>query len=329
MDYKPDAMEAYTSHYYQFDPSRPFAERLGVGDWYIDHRDVGEQVMRTSPFYGEFLRGLNVASVMSCLIERHPTYEIYLSLQRPLDANVYAEADALALDWVIPHLRDAIGLRERMQELAARGRLSEDMLNRLPFGVVVFDLAGKPLFANQSGEPWVRRLMQAAFLGPRASRGRTAPSGSSHGRSPRCSAPWPRQDTLQAAQAIQATGPDGRTAQIVSLALAPMAQSPPGMETHYRAGRHPRTLRHAARHAGHPARPVRPHAGGNAADRAADAGRWPAGRLRPARHQARDQPHPGQVDLQQDPHQHAGAAGAPADPAQHDADRAIALVSHR
>jgi DNA-binding CsgD family transcriptional regulator len=39
-------------------------------------------------------------------------------------------------------------------------------------------------------------------------------------------------DTLQAAQAIQAAGPDGRTAQIVTLALAPMAQSLPGMETH-------------------------------------------------------------------------------------------------
>ncbi len=77
VDYKADAMEAYTSHYYQFDPSRPFADRLGVGDWYIDHRDVGEQVIRASPFYGEFLHGLNVASVMSCLIERHPTYEIY------------------------------------------------------------------------------------------------------------------------------------------------------------------------------------------------------------------------------------------------------------
>jgi DNA-binding CsgD family transcriptional regulator len=232
VDYKPDAMEAYTSHYYQFDPSRPFAERLGVGDWYIDHRDVGEQVMRASPFYGEFLRDLNIASVMSCLIERHPTYEIYLSLQRPLDANVYAEADALALDWVIPHLRDALGLRERMQELATRGRLSEDMLNRLPFGVVVFDLTGKPLFANQSGEPWVRRLMPAAFFGPRAS----APTDSAFWQFSR---PFPEvlravaaPDTLQAAQAIQAAGPDGRTAQIVTLALAPMAQSLPGMETH-------------------------------------------------------------------------------------------------
>lgn len=237
VSYIPEAMDAYTAYYYQFDPSRPFADRLGVGDWYIDHRDVSEDVMRASPFYGEFLRGLDVSSVMSCLIDRHPAYEVYLTLQRPLDGEGYAEEDARALDWAIPHLREAVAMRERMQELAGRSRLSEGVLDRLPFGVVIFDAGGKPLLANLSGEPWVRRLMPVATVGP----GDNAPlHGNGNGGADgwRFSRPFAEvmravsaPGALQPAQGIQATGADGRAAQIVILALTPSAQGMPGMES--------------------------------------------------------------------------------------------------
>lgn len=74
--------------------------------------------------------------------------------------------------------------------------------------------------------------MPAAFLGPRASPWTDSAFWQLSRPFAEVLSAMAAPDTLQAAQAIQAAGPDGRTAQIVSLALAPMAQSLPGMETH-------------------------------------------------------------------------------------------------
>lgn len=232
VDYDPVAMEAYQAHYYRLDPSRVFADRLGVGEWYIDRRDVGEDAMRANPFYAEFLHGLNVSSVMSCLVDRHPAYEIFLTLQRPLDVEGYGEHDAHALDWVIPHLREAVALRERIQGLAQHGRLTDDLLNRLPFGVIVFDASGKAVLANLSGEPWVRRLMPAATVANSPGMPDGQPGGWKFSR------PFAdvlravgRPGALQPAQALQATGPDGRTVQVVLVALTPAPEGMPGMQS--------------------------------------------------------------------------------------------------
>lgn len=202
------------------DPGLPFAERLAVGDWYIDRRDAGEAGTRR-PAYGEFFHDFELSSIMACLIDRRPTYEVYLSLQRPAGREGYSEADARALDWAIPHLREAIALRERTHAVAAHGHVSADLLNRLPFGVVVFSQLGKAMLTNPAGEPWVRRLVPVAGAG-------AADTPPLNGNGWRLSRPFVEvirsvcdAATSQSVQAIQAIGTDGRSVQIVAMALTP------------------------------------------------------------------------------------------------------------
>lgn len=216
----PEEVAAYRDYYEALDPAIPFVSQLTVGNWYIDSRELGEQAMRSLPFYGEFFRQFGLSSLMACLIERQPHYEVFLSLQRPEGGARYSTEDARALDWAIPHVRHAIALRDRTRQVSTLAHVSAELLERLPFAVIVFTEDGQVLLANHAGEAWSRRLMPVAAVGAGVG------AGTAKADEWRLSRPFPEvlraavaPTTAQPAQALRATGPDGREAQVVVLPL--------------------------------------------------------------------------------------------------------------
>jgi len=200
--------------------SLTFPDRLQVGGWHIHRPDPGFTAMRSLYVHDDFA-DMAIASTMTCLVDRQPGQELYLTLQRPAGAEGFLEDDARALDWVIPHVRDAVTMRDRTQATATHGHVSANLLNQLPFGVIVFANSGQVLLANAAGEPWIRRLLPThQDVAPDSA----LPGGSGW----RLSRPFPdvmRTLTdpiaMQAAGAIHAVGSDGRVAQIVAMRLTP------------------------------------------------------------------------------------------------------------
>ncbi|TWG84262.1 DNA-binding CsgD family transcriptional regulator [Cupriavidus gilardii J11] len=155
-------LEAYHQTYQAIDPGHAFAPQINVGDWYVDTRDLGTDAMARHDFYGEFLRGFGLGSVMACLVARHPSYEVYFSLVRPADRPMFTPDDGRKLDWAIPHMRQAMALRERTAELTALQHLSTQVLDRLNFGVIACAADGRALMHNTRGGQWVRRVLPSA-----------------------------------------------------------------------------------------------------------------------------------------------------------------------
>ncbi|MCY1286546.1 hypothetical protein D9M68_443330 [compost metagenome] len=226
----PEAVAAYSEYYETIDPALPFAQRMSVGNWYIDSRELGSQTMRQSPFYGEFLRQFEQSSVMACLIERKPHYEVFLSLQRPLGGNQYSPEDARALDWAIPHVRHAMALRDRTHQVSALAHASSQLLERLAFGVIVLRDDGKTLLANSTGEAWVRRLLPAVSIETSAAAAAASAAGV---RAEEWRLSRPFAEALKAAcdpanpqpaQALRAVDGSGRQAQVILLPLPPAHQ---------------------------------------------------------------------------------------------------------
>lgn len=152
-------VEAYHQTWQALDPGHAFAPLLGMGEWYVDTRDIGPGTMQRHDFYGEFLRGFGLGSVMACLVARQPSYDVYFSLVRPQDRQPFTPDDARMLDWAIPHMRQAVALRQRTAELTAMQELSGHILDRLSFGVLACKPDGRVLLSNREGEEWVRRLL--------------------------------------------------------------------------------------------------------------------------------------------------------------------------
>jgi DNA-binding CsgD family transcriptional regulator len=201
--------------------------------------------MKRHPFYGEFFRRFGLASTMACLVERRPHYEVFLSLQRPAGRPLYRAEDAQALDWAVPHVRQAKALRDRALAATTLSQVSAQLLDRMAFGVIVMAQNGKVLFHNGRGEAWIRRLFPSAAQLARS------------GKSAAWSLSRPvialvenacRPMSTVPAQAALATGPDGAQAQIVVLPLPPAhllaagAAEPLALVTIHEPGRVPPLL---------------------------------------------------------------------------------------
>ena len=161
------------------------------------------------PFYGEFFHKFELGSYMACLVERQPHYEVYFSMQRSLAQGNFSGDDAQRLDWVVPHMRSAIAIRDRTLALSTMTTLATRLIERLAFAVAVYSPDRRLLLANTAGERWARRLDPL---------GKTTEWQLSrsfmemlHGA---CDPAKP-----QAAMAARATGPNGSQAEVLVLPL--------------------------------------------------------------------------------------------------------------
>lgn len=154
----PELFAAYENDFQTIDPAKAFAPRLVPGAWYIDARDLGTQAMARHPFYRDFFNRFELRSYVACLVERQPHYEVYFSMQRALSQDEFSGEDTRKLDWVIPHMRSAIAMRDRTLALSTMASLSARLLERMAFAVAVYTPDRQLLLANMAGERWARRL---------------------------------------------------------------------------------------------------------------------------------------------------------------------------
>ncbi|WP_423192868.1 helix-turn-helix transcriptional regulator [Cupriavidus sp. H18C2] len=148
----------YENEFQAIDPAKDFAPRLVPGAWYIDARDLGPQAMARHPFYRDFFNRFELRSYVACLVERQPHYEVYFSMQRALTQDTFSGEDTRRLDWIIPHMRSAVAMRDRTLALSTMASLSARLLERMDFAVAVYTPDRHLLLANMAGERWARRL---------------------------------------------------------------------------------------------------------------------------------------------------------------------------
>ncbi|MEM5273657.1 helix-turn-helix transcriptional regulator [Cupriavidus taiwanensis] len=148
----------YESDYQAIDPAKQFAPRMRPGDWYIDARELGEGTMARHPFYRDFFYRYGLRSYVACLVERQPHYEVYFSMQRARRQPLFSSVDTGGMDWIIPHMRSAMAMRDRTLGLTVLARLSTQLVERLNFALLVYSPQRQVLLCNRAGERWARRL---------------------------------------------------------------------------------------------------------------------------------------------------------------------------
>ncbi len=204
-----ELFQAYEDEFQVIDPAKQFAPGMTPGQWYVDARDLGEGIMARHPFYREFFHRFGLRSYIACLVERQPHYEVYFSMQRALSQPSFSPDDTDGIDWVIPHMRSAMAMRDRTLGLSTLAHLSAQLLERLHFAVVVLSPERRVLMANRAGERWARRLDPA---------GKTSDWSLSRPFADMLLAACDPARTV-AAQAARATNDEGGSAQVIVLPL--------------------------------------------------------------------------------------------------------------
>lgn len=133
------------------DAQNEFGEALSaapVGRVYSDHALVGENRLRHSRFWNEWMAPQDMYGGLGCKLLESGSSFWYVDIQRGSKQAAFETADAELLRVIAPHLARAAEIRRQFQST----RVLTSAFSHLPFGVVVLDGDMRIVTSNAAAE---------------------------------------------------------------------------------------------------------------------------------------------------------------------------------
>ncbi|MEO5346040.1 MAG: hypothetical protein H7834_06645 [Magnetococcus sp. YQC-9] len=148
--YEKKWQESYQAYFRQLDP---YPEIIGRYNKETFDRDVlPVKDLEKTEYYNDFLRPQDKLYCMGGHLLRTEHYYVQFAFQRGPKSTAYHEEEIRALRILVPHMKRMLTLNQQMTSLNTRNRITELALAQLPYGVILFDAALKPMFVNHLAE---------------------------------------------------------------------------------------------------------------------------------------------------------------------------------
>ena len=155
----------YAEHYHEDDVYRQGLIAQGLlrtGTVYNAERIVDAATLQRSAFINELMRPNDLGPICASPVYVPPEGSVaQLSFFRPAKAEEFGEEELNFLERMVPHFGRAARLRLRLEQQARPPSWTLELLDALPWGVVLVDARARPIFANREAE---RILAQADGL---------------------------------------------------------------------------------------------------------------------------------------------------------------------
>jgi DNA-binding CsgD family transcriptional regulator/PAS domain-containing protein len=147
-----EALQRFAERYRDLEPGLPAAVRRGLLNVATIYSDVvpDRQLLRTE-FYADFLHRYRTEQGVVAAIPLPDGAMLAAAVWRPFGVSRFEARHQSALQAHLPHVRQAVRLRRRINGGAPAGR-GQDALEALALGVVICDRRGRVLFANAAAE---------------------------------------------------------------------------------------------------------------------------------------------------------------------------------
>lgn len=151
-------LRQYSEHYARHDlwalgaVEKRLFERPVTGAEAVDYR-----VLERSLIYNEYLRPkLDMHYLLGALLTLDSGHSVVLGIHRPRNAADYTPDDVRRLGRILPHLRRALEVRQRLKRETQAGRATLAVLDRLKLGVLLLAPTGALVHANAAADAVLR-----------------------------------------------------------------------------------------------------------------------------------------------------------------------------
>jgi DNA-binding CsgD family transcriptional regulator/PAS domain-containing protein len=147
----PESVEPYTTYYGYHNPfmtTRPQIIRTGA----VNTLEMlcPKQLLVRSEFYGDYLRHLDLLYCVAATLRNDGDSSSNLSIFRSPRDEPFGESERKFLLALMPHLQRAFQLHTRIQGLERKAEAAADVLEQLPYGVVLLDASCRTLLVNRA-----------------------------------------------------------------------------------------------------------------------------------------------------------------------------------
>jgi len=154
-----DTIRLYQQHYFRVDP---WGSRLSPSDWIPGRVRDGQSIVpaaivRSGEWFAGFGSRFDCAHSLMAFLEPFGARVAALTVNRGAAQRPFDGRDAILLETLAPHLRQAFRLHRRLVAVDRRYASAENLLDRLPIGIILLTATRRRVFLNGLAE----RLLQA------------------------------------------------------------------------------------------------------------------------------------------------------------------------
>jgi DNA-binding CsgD family transcriptional regulator len=133
----PQVMTGYQDTWINNDPRHAAALTCEVGKPQIDGMLVDVRSFQRSTIFNEFFRPSDIPYHIATWIERTAERGVVLSIQGTWKRGAFDEADRDRIALLVPHVRRIVAMKDRMSRAQMRASGLLEMMDRLPYGVLL------------------------------------------------------------------------------------------------------------------------------------------------------------------------------------------------
>ncbi len=155
---------AYQAKYHTEDPWVAWVRRIQPGSLVTgDAATITPQFIK-SEIYNDYCRPLGIYHVIGAGVARTAAGGFSIvGLHKERRAGMFSTKQSIRLRSMLPHLQQAMMLREKIGHLKLEGRALFTALESLQMGVIIVDMHGRLLFADSTAESIVAGHTQLSF----------------------------------------------------------------------------------------------------------------------------------------------------------------------
>jgi DNA-binding CsgD family transcriptional regulator len=154
----PEASELlYLRDFVALNPRIPFAARRRTGELVCDYQFLDEAAIERDPFYAGFLAKVGVRYFVAAILERSDQKMVTISVHRSHREGHIEEGGLTALRRLLPHLRQAYDVTDRLRAARSGVNMFQSALDWLSDGVMLVSDDRSILFVNDAALAILRR----------------------------------------------------------------------------------------------------------------------------------------------------------------------------
>lgn len=163
----PETNRKYREHFWQVDEYALAYLRSGLGPGKVwgSHELIPDARMAGSEFYNDMLQELDVFYFAGAILFQNGPSMICSGVQRSRRQGPPAAETMRLLSVLIPHQQRAILIDRRLRQLEATRRVTGELADALPYGLIALDRRGRVLAMNRMAED-VIAARDGLALGP-------------------------------------------------------------------------------------------------------------------------------------------------------------------
>lgn len=144
--------QEYTDHYYQTDITNPILASQEAGTVQSRSALLADKDFLGTEYYQDFARKWGLYDVLGSYFIKQADCTARIGVHRDNGRPSFSEEDKRLMALLVPHLQRAFNISRRIQSIKAQGEAGTDILNQLPFGLVLIDRAGRVVMVNRQAE---------------------------------------------------------------------------------------------------------------------------------------------------------------------------------